>query len=51
MIHLQYPSLKKVCELKGHKTEIITLSAHPSKQQVYTDLVWNLSLSMRTLLN
>ena len=33
---IQYPSLKKVCEFKGHKNEIETLCCHPSQQQVYT---------------
>jgi prolactin regulatory element-binding protein len=30
----KYPSLDKVCELKGHENEIETLSCHPSKEQV-----------------
>ena len=32
--HFQFPSLKKLCELKGHEHEIESLSSHPSKQQV-----------------
>ena len=34
---LQYPSLKKVCELKGHDNEIESLTCHPSEEQVRTE--------------
>ncbi|CAI8044924.1 Prolactin regulatory element-binding protein [Geodia barretti] len=44
----KYPSLDKVCELKGHENEIETLSCHPSKEQVVSmcrggkGVVWDL---------
>ena len=31
---MQYPSMNKVSELKGHETEIESLTCHPSEEQV-----------------